>query len=95
MNSSKSGAPFTNSDNQDSAVKRVECAVKADPRPTTQQWYETTLKIKEFCESRELQVSDTAYGWLSTFFYELALDSTRLTTKESSPLQNKGDTASH
>ncbi len=42
-----------------------------EKQPTNEEWYDTTLKIKKFCEERDMQLSDTHYGWLSTLFFEL------------------------
>lgn len=44
---------------------------KKDLRPSTAEWFQTVLRIKEFGEAHDLGLTDTQYSWLATLFYEL------------------------
>ncbi len=45
--------------------------IKADPRPTTDEWFAIVLAIKDFGEKHDMQLSDTQYGWLATLYFDL------------------------
>lgn len=40
-------------------------------KPSTNEWYAKVLAIKKFCEDREMGLTDSNYGHLATFFYDL------------------------
>ena len=44
---------------------------KKDLRPSTAEWFQTVLRIKEFGEKHEFGLTDTQYSYLATLFYEL------------------------